>query len=144
MDNDFSIPVSKIQWVRDCAVAFANWLILTCPDGWKKIDFDSQFVYRRTVEMIVYESLFLQSWRSSFFQLGVQAFGLIALESEQRIKVRIDNRGDETVECDSLEYTLMNFLAGESLDYRHDPGFNDLSWDPVSAVGHLLSTYHIY
>ena len=67
----------------------------------------------------------------------------MALEREGKIEILQSGRGSRTlVTCpDGTVMEISAFLSGESLSFRHDPDYADLSWDPVSSMSHLLSEY---
>ena len=125
----------------EAAHRLTAWLISVVPGNeWTADSLKRPGIYRSTVSWIVYEGLFEDCWNEPWFQEGIQAFGLIALEREARIRLLQSDQGDLFVETPDAEIMeLAEFVAGESLAIRHDPDFADLLWDPVSAMSHLLS-----
>lgn len=96
--------------------------------------------FQWTVNYITYEGLFTELWDERWFQCGMKAFGLLALEHKHIATFRQSKNGRLYVCCGNDEpMPVEEFLDGESLPIRHDPNFADLNWTPVEAVGHLLA-----
>lgn len=138
------VKASDLAWVADSASRFSNWLVDEAPgDTWTQESLKLPGIYRWTVSWICYEGLFEWLWSERWFQDGMRAFGLMALEREGYIAVlRSEPDGVLFVKCpDETQLEITAFLNGESLAIRHDPDFADLAWDPVSSMSHLLSEY---
>jgi|GEM_PF-7029201 len=133
-----------IAWVDESARRFRHWLVHEAPGNtWTPETLRLPGIYRWTVDFITYESLFEELWGERWFQDGVRAFGLLALEREGKIEIlRPEPDGAFFVRCpDGRVFEMSAFLNGESLAIRHDPDYSDLSWEPVGAMSHLLSDY---
>lgn len=138
-----SVSLGSIHWITRSASRLADWLINDCKgDTWTSENLRLTGIYRWTVSFITYESLFTEHWTEPWFQDGMKAFGLLALELEDKVTFLQSDSDDLYVRTPDGEVIgAKDFLAGESLAIRHDPEYSDLCWDPVDAVGHLLAEY---
>lgn len=136
------IRVNSIDELATAARQFRDWLLSDEHDGyWTPVSTNCGAWRRWVVSWIVYESLCRERWEEAWFQQGMQAFALLALERESLIKC-FRTSSDQIVVCEggnTRSIALEDFLNGESLSIRHDPEFADLSWTPTEAAGHLLS-----
>jgi hypothetical protein len=138
------IKAKDIAWVAKSARRLSKWLVHEAPGHtWTSESLKLPGIYLGTVSRICYEGLFEWLWSEQWFQEGMRAFGLMALEREGRIAILQSERdGKIFVRCpDGTTKDITTFLNGESLAIRHDPEFADLSWDLVSSMSHLLSEY---
>lgn len=138
------IKANDLAWVAESARRFGHWLVHDAPgDTWTGESLGLPGIYRWTVSWICYEGLFEWLWSERWFQDGIRAFGLMALEREGLIEImRSGGTGaDFIILPDSSVIEIAAFLHGESLAIRHDPEYADLSWDPVSSMSHLLGEY---
>jgi hypothetical protein len=138
------IKAKDIAWVARSARRFSKWLVHEASGHtWTRESLKLPGIYRWTVSWICYEGLFEWLWSEQWFQDGMRAFGLIALEREGKIAIlQSEEDGMIFVRCsDGTTKDITTFLNGESLAIRHDLDFADLSWDPVSSMSHLLSEY---
>lgn len=141
-----SVSLDQVPWIVASADRLMNWLIREGKsDRWKTGCQNQPFVYRSSVEFITYESLFVPLWVVPWFQDGIKAFGLLALEYESKInlsKIKFCQDAEKNLWVllpSGESYTIESFLNGESLEIRFDPECSDFSWDAVDAVGHILS-----
>jgi hypothetical protein len=138
------IKAKDIAWVAKSSRRFRKWLVHeTSGRTWTRESLKLPGIYRWTVSWICYEGLFEWLWSEQWFQEGMRAFGLIALEREGKIAIlQSEEDGIMFIKCpDGAIVEITAFLNGESLACRHDPDFADLSWDPVKSMSHLLSEY---
>lgn len=134
----------EIAQVAESADRFGNWLVREAPGGmWTEDNLRLPDMHRWTVSWICYERLFEELWSERWFQDGIRAFGLLALEMEGKIELlRQDDNNAVHVRCpEGIVTELDTFLRGETLPIRHDPEYSDLSWVPVRSMGHLLRAY---
>lgn len=137
-----TVEANKVPWIRKSAGQFSNWLLRNGSPIWTKENLALPGIYRGTVESICYEGSWEALWSEQWFQDGIRAFGLLALEREGKIEILKSRDGDLFIRCpDGTIIETTAFLNGESLSFRHDPEFSDLSWDPVSSTYHVLGEY---
>lgn len=137
-----AVKAESVPWIRKSAERFSRWLLRNGSGEWTKKNLALPGIYRSTVSWIPYEGLFTDMWSEPWFQDGMRAFGLLALELEGKIEILKSRDGELFVSCpDGKIIEIAAFLNGESLSIRHDPEFSDLSWDPVRSMYHLLHEY---
>lgn len=137
------VILSQISWIAESASQMMNWLIYECKgDTWTPENQVLPGIYRSSVEFITYESLFVDHWSEKWFQDGVKAFGLLALEHEALVRFGQDSTDRlKVIAPGGKIYSVDSFLNGESLSFRYDSEYLDLSWNPVAAVGHIIAEY---
>ena len=140
--NDFKL--STLPWISDAAEKFSRWLTTEAPgESWTREHMQSAGIYRSTVDFIIYEGLFTDYWEQRWFEQGMVAFGLLALEHEKIVSFALSDGPKIDVYISPHQvYSLDDFLAGESLIFRHDADYSDLSWSRVETIGHILSEYY--
>lgn len=136
-----TVEANEIPWITESAKRFKNWLLRNGSPIWTKESLALPGIYRWTVSSICYEGSWENLWSEPWFQEGMRAFGLLALEGEGQIKILKSRKGDLSIRCPDGRYSIAAFLNGESLSFRHDPEYSDLSWDPVGSIYHVLSEY---
>lgn len=142
------VPVLKLPRFRDAAEYLSNWLEENDPRAGPQ-HFEKQtpgFGYWISVQWIDYESLWTQYWDAKWFQDGIVAFTLIALEQQGFVKIRINDAGRMQLQFVGGEkkLSLTKFKEGELIsELKHDPEFDDLNWDcVVSNMGRSLEKYY--
>ena len=136
------VRLNEVPWIVAAVERLTLWLIKDCAGStWTEANMRSPHIYRWTVAFITYEGLFQNLWTEPWFQDGMRAFGLLALELEEKIIVERLTTDGLCVHCDGRVYSMIEFLNGESLEIRFNPDYSDLCWDPVDAIGHILSEY---
>jgi hypothetical protein len=135
------ISLREVTWINDSAESFSTWL---AEDGrvLTRGDFSLPNIYRWTVSTIAYEGLYEWLWDQKWFQDGMRAFALLALEREGNVTFLAKASGELFVRTpDGAVYTIESFLTGESLTYKYDPEFSDMSWDPVQSASRVMEEY---
>lgn len=137
-----TVEAKTVPWIRESADRLSNWLLRNGSPTWTKENLALPGIYRWTVNSICYEGSFEDQWSDAWFQAGIRAFGLLALEREGKIEILLSEDGELFIRCpDGKIFEIAAFLNGESLSIRHDPEFSDFSWDPVLSMYHVLGEY---
>lgn len=137
-----SITAQDISWIAKSAKRFEKWALGTDYEPWVD-NRNSPWWERNVADFIVYESTAEPLWSEKWFQDGMRAFGLIALEREGAIELYQSEAGALFVSCvDNPKISLEDFLNGESVPYKYDPECADMEWSPVDAIGHILAEYY--
>ncbi len=133
------MTIRDLPWVDPAERAFRVWLETEAGEHWTPETLTRPGIGRWTVSWIVYEGIWHWRWNEPLFRDGARAFGLLALEREGAITLTGSPDETQVRLRDGTELSLEDFLAGESVPFRHDPEYADLDWSPVPAMAHLLS-----
>lgn len=136
------VATNDVPWIVESSEKLLDWLIKNSRGcDWTDESKKTPAIWRWTVGWIPYEGLFEDKWVETWFQDGINACLLRALEYEDAIRVCRTHSGDLRVHClqSKQTYPLDSFLRGESLLIRNDPDLAEaLSGEPVPRAACIL------
>jgi hypothetical protein len=139
------ISVLDVPFFRDAAAYLTEWLDHNMPavSPGRYDALEPGLGHRRSVEWIVNENTCKEHWNEVWFQDGIVAFALVALEREGA--VYLEDSGAERVKLhfrNGEVLSLEEFRSGELIpEYKHAPGFRDLNWGCVAVMARSLEKY---
>ncbi|MCA9038851.1 MAG: hypothetical protein KDA65_00750 [Planctomycetaceae bacterium] len=96
--------------------------------------------YRRVVETISYEIVCEEKWPEEWFQNGIVAFTLIALETEGQISLYREPNENVWIKSKDKFVSLKDFIQGDLAEsVKGHPEFKGLN--PIEAMSCTLSEY---
>ncbi len=133
-----------IPRIRDAAERLRDWLEENVP-GASPRRYEAKEPgrgYRRSVEWIVNESTARTRWEETWFEEGIMAFTLIALEAEGVLELKVDDDVLLIHFSHGPKLTPEEFKTGElSPEYKYDDGFRDMNFCCVVCMNLALGSY---